>query len=300
MSGHEHDHGGSSRGRLGLALGITVVVLVADVVGAAASGSLALLADAGHVLGDAAGLTLALVAALLADRPVSDARTWGYRRAEVLAAAGQAALLLVVSILVVVEAVRHLVDPPAVAAGPMLAFAVVGLAGNLAAVAVLAGARRESLNTRAAFLEVTSDALASAAVVAVAVLIAVSGVRRADAVASLLIGLLIAPRAWQLLRESVDILLESTPAGIDLADVRAHLLEVEHVIAVHDLHASVIASRLPTLTAHVVVEDGCFLDGHAPQILDEVQSCLAGHFDVEHSTFQFEPASHATHEHAHP
>jgi cobalt-zinc-cadmium efflux system protein len=168
-------------------------------------------------------------------------------------------------------------------------------------VAVLAAGRADDLNTRAAFLEVVNDALGSFAVLVAAVVISLTGWLRADAVASLLIGVLILPRTWRLLRETVDVLLESTPRGVDLADVRAHLLEVEHVHDVHDLHASTIATSLPVLTAHVVVDDSCFTDGHVPRLLDQLQGCLAGHFDVDHSTFQFEPASHAEHEHAaHP
>lgn len=128
--------------------------------------------------------------------------------------------------------------------------------------------------------------------------IATTGWLRADAVASLLIGVLILPRTWRLLGETVDVLMEATPKGVELADVRAHLLEVAHVRDVHDLHASTVATDLPVLTAHVVVDDGCFHDGHVPRLLDELQGCLAGHFDVGHCTLQFEPASHAAHEHA--
>jgi cobalt-zinc-cadmium efflux system protein len=282
-------------------LAISVTILAVEVVGAVVSGSLALLADAGHLLTDVAGLGLALFASVLSGRPATDARTWGYRRAEVLAAAAQAAVLLAVGVFVLYEGVRRLVDPPDVASGAMLVFGVVGLVGNSVSVAVLAGGRSSDLNTRAAFLEVVNDALGSVAVLVAAGVIALTGWLRADAVASLLIGVLILPRTWRLLRETVDVLLEATPKGVDLADVRAHLLGVEHVHDVHDLHASTIATSLPVLTAHVVVDDSCFTDGHVPQLLDQLQGCLAGHFDVDHSTFQFEPASHAAHEHAaHP
>jgi cobalt-zinc-cadmium efflux system protein len=153
------------------------------------------------------------------------------------------------------------------------------------------------LNTRAALLEVVNDALGSIAVLVAATVIALTGWHRADALASLLIGALILPRTWKLLRETVDVLLEATPKNVDLAHVRAHILAVPHVQAVHDLHASTVASDLPVLTAHVVADNECFRDGHLPRLLDQLQQCLAGHFDVEHSTFQFEPASHAAHEH---
>ena len=311
--GHRHGHGGGhahdravpagSRHRrpLAIVLGISSTILVVEVVGAFVSGSLALLADAGHMVTDVAGLTLALVAAVLAGRPATDARTWGYRRAEVLAAAAQAAVLLAVGGFVLVEGVRRLIEPPSVASGVMIVFGVAGLLGNMVSILLLMRIQASNLNTRAALLEVVNDALGAAAVLVAAVVIAVTGWHRADAVASLLIGVMILPRTWKLLRETVDVLMEATPKGVELAHVRAHVLAVPHVREVHDLHASTVASDLPVLTAHVVVDDSCFHDGHLPTLLDQLQQCLAGHFDVEHSTFQFEPARHAAHEPAtHP
>ena len=295
------DHLVDHRGRLRTVLIITVTVLIAEVIGAAVSGSLALLADAGHMLSDVAGLTLAWVASVLAQRPATLARTWGYRRAEVLAAAGQAAVLLAVGGFVIIEAIRRLIEPPEVASGAMVAFGVIGLVGNVIGIAVLVGVRSENLNMRAAFLEVVNDALGSLAVLSAAVLIAVAGWLRADAVVSLLIGALIIPRTLKILRESIDVLLESTPRGLELGEVREHLLRVARVQGVHDLHASQVATGLPVLTAHVVVNDSCFQDGHLPALLDQLQRCLAGHFDVDHCTFQFEASGHASHEpSAHP
>lgn len=302
MSGeHSHDHALPAAGHrrpLAMVLGISSVILVVEVIGAFWSGSLALLADAGHMLTDVAGLSLALLAAVLAGRPATDARTWGYRRAEVLAAAAQAAVLLAVGGFVLVEGVRRLLEPPEVASGAMVVFGVVGLAGNAVSILLLSRIASGNVNTRAALLEVVNDALGSVAVLVAAGVIAVTGWARADAVASLLIGVMILPRTWKLLRETVDVLLEATPKGVDLAEVRAHLLDVEHVHDIHDLHASSVAFDLPVLTAHVVVDESCFHDGLLPRLLDELQQCLAGHFDVEHSTFQFEPAGHADHEHA--
>ena len=299
MSGH--DHAGRAQGQrraLATVLAISTGVLVVEVVGAVVSGSLALLADAGHALTDVAGLALALTAAVLAARPATPARTWGYRRAEVLAAAAQAAVLLAVGAFVLVEGVRRLVEPPVVTPGAMLVFGALGLLGN--GVSILLLARVETgLNVRAALLEVVNDALGSVAVLVAGAVVWTTGWARADAVASLLIGALILPRTWRLLRETVDVLMEATPKGIDLADVRRHILAVPHVRGVHDLHATSVASDLPVLTAHVVVDDGCFVDGNLPRLLDHLQGCLAGHFDVEHSTFQFEPAGHAEHEHSH-
>ncbi len=302
---HGHSHGGADladhRGKLAVVLGVTTVVLVVEVVGALVSGSLALLADAGHMLTDVAGLVLGLVAAILSRRPATEARTWGYRRAEVLGAAAQAAVLLAVGIFVLVEAVRRLVAPPEVTSGAMLIFGAVGLVGNLIGLAVLMGGRTASLNLRAAFLEVLNDALGSVAVLVAAAVIALTGWLRADALASLVIGVLIIPRTIGLLRDAVDVLLESTPKGLDLAQVRRRLLQVDHVHDVHDLHCSLVATGLPVLTAHVVVDESCFRDGHLRSMLDGVQDCLHADFDVTHSTIQFESATHGGHEFAtHP
>jgi cobalt-zinc-cadmium efflux system protein len=281
-----------------MVLAISSTILVVEVIGAFISGSLALLADAGHMLTDVAGLTLALIAAVLVARPATERRTWGYRRAEILAAAAQAAVLLAVGVFVLVEAVDRLFDPPEVAAGVMIVFGVVGLLGNSLSILLLSRIQGGNMNTRAAMLEVVNDALGSVAVLVAAAVIALTGWDQADAIASILIGLMILPRTWKLLRETVDVLLESTPKGVDMAAIRAHIVGIERVHEVHDLHVSSVASDLPVLTAHVVVDESCFHDGRLPQLLDQLQQCLAGHFDVEHSTFQFEPDGHADHEHA--
>jgi cobalt-zinc-cadmium efflux system protein len=309
VSGHGHGHGHAAavadRHRLAVVLAITASILVVEAVGAWVSGSLALLADAGHVLTDAAGLVIALLAATLVLRPATTQRTWGYRRAEVLAATLQAAVLLAVGVFVVVEGVRRLLDPPSVSSTAMLVFGAVGLAGNLVSLLVLTrggtGAQR-GVNMRAAVLEVANDALGSVAVLVAAAVIALTGWTRADAVVSLLIGVLILPRTVRLLRETTAVLLESAPPGLDLEAVRRHLLELPHVQAVHDLHASQITSGLPVLSAHVVLDDACFHDGHAPQILDELQACVAEHFEVavDHATFQLEPSGHGGHERSTP
>jgi cobalt-zinc-cadmium efflux system protein len=299
--GHDHAYGLGAvavthRRPLAWVLAISTTILVVEVVGAFVSGSLALLADAGHMLTDVAGLSMALVAATLALRPATPERTWGYHRAEVLAAAAQAALLLAVGVFVIVEGVRRLLDPPEVESGVMAAFAVIALLGNAVSIVLLSRIQAGNLNTRAAFLEVVNDALGALAVLVAALLITWFGWLRADAVTSIAIGLLIVPRTLRLLRETVDVLLEATPRDVDLTEVREHILGASHVLAVHDLHASRVSSDLPIVTAHVVVEDGCFHDGHIPPLLDELQTCLADHFDVAHSTFQFEPAGHGDHE----
>ena len=300
-AGHRHGpHDGALafRGRLLVVLALTAAVLVAQVVGGLLSGSLALLADAGHMLTDVAGLTVSLLAMQIAARPATPEKTFGYLRAEVLAASANAALLLGVAVWVVIEAVRRLREPPEVESGVMLAVALVGLAVNAVGLLLLHSGQQQGLHLRGAYLEVLGDLVGSAAVIVAALVIGVTGFTLADPIASLVIVALIVPRALALLREAVDVLLEATPKGMDLGEVRRHMVELSHVHDVHDLHVWSLGTSAPVLSAHVVVDDSCFLDGHAPQLIDELQACLAGHFDVEHSTFQLEPASHADHEHA--
>ncbi|MBT2566956.1 cation transporter [Arthrobacter sp. ISL-85] len=297
MSGHDHDHAAgatSHRGKLIVVFCVTFAVMVAEIVGAVLTGSLALLADAGHMFTDSVGLLIALIAASLALKPATLKRTWGYKRAEIIAAAGQAALLLGVGGFVIIEGIRRLLEPPEIAGSTMLWFGVIGLAGNAVGLIVLSSGRNHNFNMKAAFLEVLNDALGSAAVIAAAIIIAVTGWVQADAVVSLLIGVLIIPRTLKLLRDTVNVLMENAPAGLDLASVRGHILALPHVIDVPDLHASLVASGTPVLSAHVTVEDTCMTDGHAATILADLQRCVAEHFDVsvEHSTFQIEPAAH--------
>lgn len=298
--GAGHDHGGGAgghaapdhRARLAVAFGITATIFVAQAVGSVLTGSLALLTDTAHMLTDATGLLVALVAASLVLRPATKRRTWGFRRVEVIAALGQATLLLAVGVYALVEGVRRLLEPPSVPSSELLVFGVVGLVGNVVAIAVLASGRRANLNMRAAFLEVLNDALGSVGVIVAAVVIATTGYQRADAIAGLFIAALIVPRAFRLMRETTGVLMEFTPEGLDLDDVRAHILALDHVQDVHDLHASTVATGLPTISAHVVVDDACFRDGHALEIVERVRSCVAHHFpvSVEHSTFQLETA----------
>lgn len=299
--GHDHGHGvgHASERALLIAFCISATILLAEVVGAVVTGSLALLVDAGHMVVDTGGLGIGLVATRLARRSPTTQRTWGFQRAEVLGATAQAAILLAVGVFVIISAVQRLFVPAEIHSGSLLVFGIIGLVGNLVAYGVLLRASGEGFTSRAARLEVLNDTLGSLAVIAAAVVLMLTGWERADSVAAILIGLLILPRAIRLLRETANVLLESTPPGLDLDDVRGHILELEHVIAVHDLHATLVATGVPNLTAHVVVDDECFSTAHAPRILDELQQCVAEHFDVpvEHSTFQLEPASHRRHEH---
>ena len=301
-TGHQHQSvtaTGGHRPRLVVVLVITLVVLVVEVVGGLVSGSLALLADAGHMLTDAGGLALALFASTLAQRPATDARTFGLARAEILAALVNALLVAAVGCVVLVEAARRWSDPPEVTTGLMLAVAVVGALANLVCLLVLRGARRDSLNLRGVYLEVLGDLLGSLAVVVAAVVIATTGYLRADALASAAIGLMILPRAWRLLRDVVDVLLEATPRGVDLDEVREHVRDVEGVVDVHDLHAWTITSGVAVLSAHVVVDDECVAQGRSGEVLDRLGECLGDHFDLEHCTFQLEPVGHQAHEGAH-
>jgi cobalt-zinc-cadmium efflux system protein len=301
--GHDHGHGpgtatSKQRGRLTLVLGITVTILAVEIVGGVLAHSLVLIADAGHMATDAAGIGLSLLAVWFANRPASEVRTFGYQRAEILAAVVNAVLLFGVGAFILVEAVRRLVHPESATPSLMVVFGVVALAGNAASLALLRRGQGQSLNVRGAFLEVLSDLLGAAAVLVAAAVIAGTGYQRADALASIFIGLLILPRTVKLLRDAVDVLLEATPKNVDLAEVRSHICDTPGVLDVHDLHAWTITSGIPVLSAHVVIADAVLADGGGAPVLDRLAECLAGHFDVEHCTFQLEPASHRDHEHA--
>jgi cation diffusion facilitator family transporter len=299
--GHGHGHApgtaaGPQRRRLLVVLVLTLAVLAAELVGAVLSGSLALLADAGHMATDAAAIALALGAVTLAQRPARGRRTYGWQRVEILAAVANGLLLLVVAGYVLIEAIRRIGHPPEIGAGLMLVVAAVGLVVNLVSLAILHRGRTTSLNVRGAYLEVLADALGSVAVLVAAVVIATTGWTPADIVASAVIGVLVVPRAWALLREALDVLLEAAPRGVDLADVRQHILGVDGVLDVHDLHAWTITSGQPVLSAHVVVTDEALAAGHGGRVLDALCSCLGEHFALEHCTFQLEAETHAGHE----
>jgi len=297
--GHAHTAGtaaGDHRRRLLVVLCLTLAVLAAEIVGGLLSGSLALLADAGHMATDAAGIALALGAVTLAQRPARGRRTFGWQRVEILAAVANGLLLLAVAGYVLVEAVRRIGEPPEIGSGLMLVVAAVGLVVNVGSLAVLHRGRDASLNLRGAYLEVLADALGSVAVIVAAVVILTTGWTPADIVASVVIGCLVVPRAWHLLREALDVLLEAAPRGVDLASVRSHILGVDGVLGVHDLHAWTITSGQPVLSAHVVVTDEALAAGHGGRVLDALCECLGAHFDVAHCTFQLESGRHAGHE----
>jgi cobalt-zinc-cadmium efflux system protein len=297
--GHEVTATNAHRKRLIVVLVITLGVLIAEVIGGLIAGSLALLADAGHMLTDSTGLIMALIAASLAARAATVKRTFGLQRAEVLAALGNALLLVGVAVWVLIMAVERLRNPVEVHSGLMLVVALVGVLANLAGLLVLRPAQSKSLNMRGAYLEVFGDLVGSLAVIVAALLILITGWMPFDAIASLAIVVLIIPRAWSLLREVVDVLLEATPHGVDLDEVREHITRVRGVVDVHDLHAWTITSGVPVLSAHVIVDQACISEGRSGEVLDRLGECLGGHFDVSHCTFQLEPVGHQAHEAAH-
>ena len=297
--GHGHGHAAGravDRSRLKVVLAVTVSMAVVEVVGAWVSGSLALLADAGHMLTDAAAVAVALSASYVASLPPTSRRTFGFHRAEILAALVNAVVLLGVCGYLAVEGVHRLVDPAPVETGPMLVFAVLALVANAGSLALLARRKDASLNMRGAYLEVLSDLVGSALVVVAAVVIMTTGFLRADPLVSLAIAVLILPRSFALLRDAVNVLLETAPAHLDLDDVRDHLRRVPGVVDVHDLHAWTITSGMPVLSAHITVTDACLARRGVGSLLDEFSGCVASHFAVEHVTFQIEPESHRAHE----
>jgi cobalt-zinc-cadmium efflux system protein len=295
--GHDHSAGRAlDRSRLRLVLLVTVLVAAVELVGAWLSGSLALLADAGHMITDASALVLALSASLMAALPASPRRTFGYHRAEILAALVNAVVLLGICGYLGYAGIRRLLHPGEVDSGQMLAFAAVGVVANLVSMSLLAGRREESLNMRAAYLEVFSDTLGSVAALVAGVLIATTGYLRADPIASLLIAVLILPRSWELLREAVAVLLEAAPTGLDVEQVRSRLCGIDGVVDVHDLHAWTITSGMPALSAHVTVTDDALAARGVGAILDELCACTTARFGIDHATFQIEPETHRAHE----
>src|SRR5690625_2950894 len=304
-AGHHHGpsveeagQSGDHRKKLLIAYCTTSVIDVVQLVGSIITGSLALLTDTVHAITDASGLLVALIAATLMLKPPTTKRTWGFRRIEVVAALGQATLLLAIGVYAAIEGLRRLMYPPEVPPIELLIFGALGLTANVIALSVLASSRGANFNMRAAFLEVLNDALGSLGVIVAAIVIAATRFLQADAIASLFIVALIVPRAYVLMRETLSVLMEFTPKGLDLDEVRRHILELDHVLDAHDLHASTVATGLPVLTAHIVVKDKCFTSGHVAEQLQAVQKCVSEHFDVaiHHSTFQIETAAIAAQE----
>jgi cobalt-zinc-cadmium efflux system protein len=285
---HDHDDARvDSRRALAVALALTAAYTVVEVVGGIAAGSLALLADAVHMLSDNVAIALALVAVWLAGKPATPERTYGYKRAEVLAALANGALLVALAIWIFVEAVMRIRDPGDPLGGWMLAIALLGLAVNLAAGYVLSRARRGSLNVEAAFRHVFADVLGSIGVAVAAVVILTTGWVQADPVVSIVIGVLVLASAWSILRDSTEILLESTPRGLDVDALGRRLAGAPGVVEVHDLHVWTITSGFTALSAHVLVRPGEDCHGRRRAL----ERLLHDEFGIEHTTLQVDHAA---------
>jgi cobalt-zinc-cadmium efflux system protein len=285
VSAHPHPQTAASTRRLAWSLTLVLLYAAAEVIGGLVSGSLALLADAGHMVSDAAAIGLTLFAMRLARRPPSPARTFGSHRAEILAALVNGATLVGIALFIVAEAVERMSAPPLVDGSLMLGVAVGGLMVNAAGLVLLHGGRRDSLNMRGAWLHVLTDALGSAQAIVAAALVWAFGWHWADPVASILIALLVVYASWSLLRQSVAVLMEGTPPHIDLAAVRRQLAAAPGVSDVHDLHVWTITSGFVALSAHLVVRDAAM----AADVLRSVEQSLADRFGIRHSTLQIDP-----------
>jgi cobalt-zinc-cadmium efflux system protein len=281
--GHDHSHGrAANRRALALALVLTTTFTIAEVVGGLLTGSLALLADAGHMLSDDLSLALALFAGWLARRPVTSTRTFGLQRAEILAALFNGVTLVAISIWIFIEAGRRFADPPDVEGGWLLVVAVLGLAVNVAAAFILSRGDTENLNVSAAMRHVLADVLGSIGVITSAAVILLTGWNLVDPLVSVLIGILVLASSWGILRDTTRILLEATPKGIDAEDVGKAMVEEDGVKEVHDLHVWTVTSGFPALAAHVLVDQND--DCHARR--RELERMLHDRFGIDHTTLQ--------------
>jgi cobalt-zinc-cadmium efflux system protein len=282
---HPHPHGGRNSRRLAVVLGLVLAYMLAEVVGALLTNSLALLADAGHMLSDAGALGLSLFALWIARKPPTPEHTYGFYRTEILAALINGATLVAISVYIFVEAYRRLESPPEVEGGWMMAVAAGGLAINLAGLWILHGGRADNLNMRGAWLHVLSDALGSVGVLAAGGLIFAFGWVWADPLASIVIGLLVLYSSWGLLRETVAVLMEGAPGHIDVDEVRNTIASVQGVASAHDLHVWTITSGMVALSAHVIARD----PSAAGDLLIRLQKTLHDRFGIDHVTIQVEP-----------
>ncbi len=294
---HVRSAAAARQGRLWMVLGMVGGFLVVEVTVGLLTNSLALLADAGHMFTDAAGIGLALLAIWFAGRPATQEKTFGYYRLEIFAAVANAVILLGVAAFILYEAVQRFARPPEVIGLPMLDVAVIGLVVNLVSMRLLHGGAQASLNLRGAYLEVLGDLLGSVAVIVAGLVIIITRWAPIDPIASVVIAGLILPRTWSLLREAVDILLQATPEGVDLDEVRRHILRAGGVADIHDLHAWTLTSGQNVVSLHAVMDPGA----DPAAVLDELCACLTDDFDMEHSTIQLETADRRRLEHGtHP
>lgn len=275
---------GKHKRRLQAALALTSGLMVVEVIGASLTSSLALLADAAHMLTDAGGLALALVAIRFSERPATPAKTYGYARTEVLAALANAVVLLVLAGYILVEAYHRFVDPPHITGWPMLAVAIVGLVVNLVSMTLLAGGANESLNVKGAYLEVLSDTLGSLGVIVAAVVVLATGWTGADAIIGAGIGLFIVPRTWALLKNAIHILMEGTPPEVDVSLLEKRLLGLTGVEAVHDLHVWTITSGLDAMSCHLVVDNTALYRA----TLQSAHDMMRDDFGITKTTIQIE------------
>jgi len=284
---HEHDHGSVGeryRGRLSAAFFLTAAFMVAEFAGGLISGSLALLADAAHMLADVVGLGMALAAIWIARRPATVRKSYGYYRTEILAALLNGAILFGISGYILYEAIRRLQSPPEIDTPLMMVVAGIGVAVNIVTAVLLRSGASESLNVEAAFLEVITDLIGSIGVIVAGVIILLTGWWYADPIFSVLIAVLILPRTYRLMSRAVHVLLEGTPEWLDVGELERAMISVPGVLSVHDLHVWLITSGIPALSAHVETEP----DADDCAVLDAIQDLLKERFEIHHSTIQLE------------
>ena len=295
--GHGHAPGGASaaginKKNLAIVLGLTLTYLIAEVIGGLWFNSLALLADAGHMLTDVMGLALALLAIWFAEKPATPERTYGYYRFEILAALTNAVVLIGISLYILYEAYERFINPPEVESKGMLIVAAIGLVINLFGMWLLYSSSKESLNMKGAYFEVLSDMLTSIGVIIAGIIMLTTGWYYADPIISAGIGLFILPRTWALLKDAVGVLLEGTPSDVNIASLRESLMKIEGVTDVHDLHVWSITSGMNAMSVHAVLADGAEHD----DVLARVHEHCTENFKISHVTVQTECQGYAEHE----
>lgn len=300
---HSHDHGvgeqtatGAHRGRLLIVFFIYLLIILAELIGAWWANSLALVAEAMHMTVDSSGILIALIAAWLATRKASPRRTYGWMRAEIIAVLINCFLLLGVGVFIAYEAVDRWINPPQVHGVGVIGFAVVGVIGSAVSLFLLAGGQKESLNVKAAFLEVMSDGIGAAGIILSGVLNVAFGWNRIDAIAAAAVGLIVLPRTFVLLKKAVNIIMQGVPEGMNVKEIRASLAAAKGVDAIHSLHVWALTSGVPVLSAHVRVSEQAWVDGSGPRILDELTHTAQHQWGIDHCTFQLEEPGHEHHE----
>lgn len=305
IMGHDHSQANielaknkRNRRKLAVVLTITLGVNIAEIAIAIYSNSMALLADSAHMIADSIGLAFALFIAQLLLKPADAKRTWGYKRAEILGALAQSVLLVIMGVFIVGFGIYRIFNSYHVESHSMGLMGVIGLVANVISMLILLRQRGENMNMNAAFLEVLSDTLGSVGVIVAAFLVYLTGFVYFDTVVSIAIAVFILVRAGSMGRKASNILLEKVPDNIDITQIAEHIKAIPHVKDIHDIHVSTISTGVPIFSAHVVVENECFMGGHSKVILDQVQYCIYNHFEVpiHHVTIQLESPNHIEHE----